>query len=264
MKKYWTYFTVAFNDWMAYRMDVFLGMTFNIIFFAVSFAIWTSVYREGGLSQIGGFSLVDTITYYFLGSIIWRFDASTETILGDMIWNGHLTNDIIRPINARIVAILDAMTGVATNVLLFIPVAVVIILFAHNYLQLPTGANLVYFAVSLLLGMVVNLTFFLIIHALTFHFGDQEASMDLLDFITKFLAGATVPLIFLPSYLHRILEYLPFKYIFNNPINIYLGKMSSIQILDSFLGAVIWSGIFYLIFYLVYKSGLKKYTGTGR
>ncbi len=264
MKKYQTYFRTTLREYFVYKADVFLGMIFNIIFFAVSFAIWASVYREGNISQIAGFSLVDTITYYFITSIIWRFDASEETFLGDMIWNGYLTNDLIRPINARIMSILDAFSGVLVNVLLFIPIGLAIILVAHKYLTLPTSANLLYFIISLLLGMVVNLAFFLIVHALTFHYGDQEASFDLLDFITKFLAGATVPLMFLPGKLRIVLEYLPFKYIFNDPINIYLGKMDVRQIYYSFAGAIIWSVAFYVIFYKVYKSGFKKYTGIGR
>lgn len=264
MTKYWTYFTVVFKDWFAYKADVFLGMIFNIIFFGVSFAIWTAVYREGGISQIGSFTLVNTITYYFITSIIFRFDASDQAFLGDLIWSGDLTNDLVRPYNARIISILDSLVGVLMNVLFFLPVAAIILLFAHSYIQLPTGANFIYFIIAICFGMLVNLSFFLIIHALTFHYGDQEASLDLLMYVVQFLAGATIPLAFFSGKFLAFLNLLPFKYIFYNPIAIYLGKMSVHDIVLSYLGALIWSGIFYAIFYLVFKSGLKKYTGIGR
>lgn len=264
MKKYWTYFIVAIKYFYAYKADISIGMFFNIIYFGVSFAVWTAVFREGGISDIGSFNLAETITYYFLVAIVFRFDVVDEIILGYMVWSGDFTNDLIRPYNTKVAYFLDAVSAVITNFSLFIPVIIVMIIFARSYIQLPTLANLIYFIVALILGFFVNAFFNLIVQALTFHYGDQDANVGLIDFIVKFLAGATIPLAFLPERILGVVNILPFKYIFYNPIAIYLGKMSTIQIWQSFAGAVVWALIFYFIFRLVFNRGLYKYTGVGR
>jgi ABC-2 type transport system permease protein len=264
MKKYWTYFIIELKVFFSYKADVFLGMLFNLIYFGVSFAVWTAVYREGGVSEIGSFALNDTITYYFLTAIIFRFDTVDEIFLGEMVWNGDFTNDLIRPYSTRLIHFIDGLSGVFVNFSLFIPVVLLIIMWAHQYLELPTATNLVYFIIALLLGFFVNTMFNLLIQSLTFHFGDQDANITLLDFLVKFLAGATIPLAFLPNKIMWLVNLLPFKYIFYNPIAIYLGKMNPTEIWQSFVGAVVWSLLFYLIFRVVFNTGLRKYTGIGR
>jgi len=264
MKKYWTYLKIELKVFFSYKADVFLGTFFNLIYFAVSFAVWTAVYREGGISDIGSFSLRDTITFFFLIAIIFRFDTVDEIFLGEMIWNGDFTNDIIRPYSTKLVHFIDGVSGVVTNFSLFIPVALILVLGSHQYLEAPTIVNLVYFIVALILGFLVSTIFNLLIQSLTFHYGDQVANISLLDYITKFLAGATIPLAFLPNKMMWLVNILPFKYIYYNPIAIYLGKMNPTEIWQSFLGAIIWSIIFYFIFKVVFNTGLKKYTGVGR
>ena len=135
---------------------------------------------------------------------------------------------------------------------------------ARNYIVIPDAINIFYFLISVFLAFFLAIAFNLIFHALTFRFGDQDASIELFNYIALFLAGAFFPLAFLPQNAFHIFSLLPFKNTFFVPIEIFLGKIPPSQIYLSWVETIIWTVIFYVIFKLIYKNGLKHYTGTGR
>jgi ABC-2 type transport system permease protein len=104
----------------------------------------------------------------------------------------------------------------------------------------------------------------MIFHAMTFHYGDRRSLIELIDFVSGFLAGSMFPLAFLSSDIKNIFTILPFKYLFFTPIEIYLGKLNQQEIISSWLAILAWGIIFYFIFKVVYSTGLIKYEGTGR
>jgi ABC-type uncharacterized transport system permease subunit len=57
---------------------------------------------------------------------------------------------------------------------------------------------------------------------------------------------------------------LPFKLLFFVPIEIFLGKVTTHQMLLYWSEIMIWIAIFYLIFSFVYRKGVKLYSGTGK
>lgn len=264
MLKYWTYLTITFKQSLVYKADYFFTIVFNIVFFIIYYSIWTIIYKSQGLTNILDYTLANTITYYFVTTFLYRLDITDELFIGEFIWNGLFTNDIIRPINAKIVYLLDAFSQVLVKVVLFVPIGAIIFIFAHKYVQFPNTQYFVLFLISAILGMFLNTSFFLIINSLTFHVGDQAANIDLADYITKFLAGASFPLIFLPEKIYWLFNALPFKYIFYIPAEIFLGKLSTQQIYLSYLTTVLWTTLFYFIFSIIYRKGLFKYTGIGK
>ncbi|MFA7253341.1 MAG: ABC-2 family transporter protein [Patescibacteria group bacterium] len=264
MSKYLAYFKSSFHTASAYKVDFFLGMATELVFFFIFFTLWKTVYDTTGVNQISGYTLKDTITYYFVSSIIFKLDVSSSVYLGWQIWSGYLSNDLIRPWSVTIVSILDSIAENALSILIFSPLIIVMIIMAGGFVQVPGLVTLIYFIISLIIGFLINLSFQLIFNALTFKFGDQEAVISLVTQISQIVAGGVFPLVFLPGKLSEIFQLLPFKHIFFTPATVFLGKLSGPELYIQWTQGICWAAIFFGIYYFIYRQGLKLYSGTGR
>jgi ABC-2 type transport system permease protein len=263
MTKYWTYLGVSFKAFFTYKADFALSICFNMIFFFIFLFVWKSVYGANSSGTIANYTLSGVITYYLITSLIYRTDLIDSIYLGQVIWNGDFTNDLIKPWNAYLVDIIATISDVMISLIIYTPFFTIMIIAAHDYIIFPSLIYLGYFIITLLLAFIMNLWINYILHALTFYWGDQEPNIGLINYIIAFFAGGYFPLAFLPAGLAWF-KYLPFRFLFDVPANIFLQKLSLMQILSSWGQMLIWIVVFYLIFLLLYKNGLKRYTGTGR
>lgn len=263
MTKYWTYLGVCFKAFFTYKADFALSICFNMIFFFIFLFVWKSVYSSNNGASIASYTLTSTVTYYLITSLIYRTDLGDSVFMGQEIWNGDFTNTLIKPWSAVWSEIISTISDVSISLIMYTPFFIVMIIAAHEYIMFPGLIYLGYFIITLILGFIMNLWINYALHALTFYWGDQEPNIGLVNFIISFFAGGYFPLAFLPATLAWF-KYLPFRFLFDVPANIYLQKLNFMQILSSWGQLLIWIVVFYLIFYVIYKNGLKRYTGTGR
>lgn len=264
MKKYLEYLRISLITSFAYKADFTFYMAINMVFFYISIALWGAVYHSTSNGVIDNYTLSNTITYFLITAILWRLDLTNSLFLGEDIWGGYFSNDLIKPWNVVFTHFVYTLSDLMIGLLTFTPFFIIMAITAHKMVSWPSGINLIYFLITTILGLAMNFMFNLILHSITFHFGDQEAQIGLVNYITSFLAGGVFPIIFIPGILRTIFLALPFKFLFFVPAEIYLGKMSASQIYLGWLQLAIWIVIFYAIYRFVYSSGLKKYSGTGR
>lgn len=262
--KYWAYFWTSFRSTSTYKVDFIIYIFANMIFFFIFFAVWKSIYLGSGVTEISNYTLTQTITYYLITSSIFRFDPTAFMYLNEDIWIGTYTNDLIKPWNAVWVDIVYTLNQLFFNVLLYIPFVAVIVVIASEYLILATPLNMIFTLITVIIGVFLAISFYLIIHALCLHIGDQDANISLSSYIISFLAGGFLPLSFLPGKIQSVVQVLPFRFLFDVPANIYLGKLTTLQVYSSWGQMLLWMALFFIIFYFIYKTGIKKYTGTGR
>ncbi len=264
MKKYLSYFYVSFREFFTYKADYLVGIIFSLIYFFIYFSLWKAVFASNGQTDIGNYTLANTITYYFVISFIFRLDVTDFIYLSNEIWNGTFTNGLVKPWNAVYCYLLIALSQVAIEILLYIPFAIFIFIFAASYIILPTLTMALCFIVTILLGIFLSFAINFCLHALTFRLGDQEGNINLVSFIISFLAGSIFPLTFLPGALKTFFMALPFRYLFDFPANVFMNKVPLNEVLIGWVQILGWGILFWLIFAIIYKKGLKIYSGTGR
>lgn len=265
VNKYLMYLKTSFKVNTAYYGNYFIIVVFDLVYFFVFYSLWTTVYKSNSISEIAGYSLASTITYYFISEIIFKFtDVLGSVYLNWQVWSGYFTNDLVKPWNVLALNYIDAFSEKVLNFAVALPTFLVMFLVAKEYIILPSGQNTLFVIVTVLLSFVMSIAFNLCLHVLVFKFGDQDSNIDLANFIAWFLAGAFFPLAFLPQKIQFIFDLLPFKYIFNVPANVFLGRLSVREVLTSWLMIILWIGIFVLIYKTIYKKTIKYYSGTGR
>jgi ABC-type uncharacterized transport system permease subunit len=234
-----------------------------MVFFIIFFLVWKSVYATAGTAEIASYSLKSTVTYYLITSFIYRIEVTDSLYLGEDIWNGFFTNMLVRPWNVIASYLLSTAADVLLSLIIFAPFLALIVIFAHDYLLITSVANIVFFVITIIIGFAMNLLINLIIQSLTFYFGDQRANKGLANWIISMIGGGLFPLAFLPAALKWI-NVLPARFLFDFPSRVFLGKFTITELFSSWAQMIIWILILYFIFYLVYRGGLKRYTGVGR
>ena len=76
--------------------------------------------------------------------------------------------------------------------------------------------------------------------------------------IILILSGSVIPIWFLPEKIRTIIGFLPFQYIYQTPLGIYIGKYSLSEALTSMLIQAIWVFVLFIILFFVWKNTRKR------
>jgi ABC-2 type transport system permease protein len=220
------------------------------------------VYRGGGV--IGNFNLSSMITYYFIITVLNRILAHPAFWVADMVERGELSTFLVKPFPFLGYVFIHSLTRRVVNLVISVPVLMVALLLLRQYLILPPNlitvilfgfscvlAVAIYFLLGLLLGLVSLWT--LEIGSIIYFYYEALG----------FLGGAMLPLSFFPSSVSGILIFLPFKYLYYFPAQLYLGNISLPQIFSGLLVGTVWIVILYLAIALVFNYGLRRYSSFG-
>ena len=262
-KKYITIFKISWSRALVYRFNFLLGRLRNIIVLLLLYYVWTSLTYKTGV--FAGYTDIELITYVFginiLRSII--FGTQTREIAGE-IDSGELSKYLVMPVNyfwfsfcrelaQRLINLISAIL----EVLIF-----VFILKAKIALQVDFKI-LLFFSVSVVLAVFVYFIFSFLISLIAFWSREAMGPRFLYEWLLEFSSGAYFPLDILTIGVYQALSYLPFIFMIFFPISIYLGRFSSIQILQGIVWQIAWIIIGAILCKIAWEKGLKKYSGEG-
>lgn len=161
---------------------------------------------------------------------IWFYDSS----IFESIESGHVSYDLVRPMdlysrwftttsaNRIAMACLRCMPILLLGFVLPAPFRLVL---PSSFLQL--GA----FVVSLLLSMMVVVSFSMLIYISAFFTINSRGVRIVAAVVGDFLAGGTVPIPFFPDNFRRVVELSPFGSMQNMPLLIFGGHFTGTEML---------------------------------
>lgn len=260
MKFYIRILINSFHQNFAYKFNVItqlLGLLFNL---TIQITIWIALYQGQKLTvtNSGNISINEVLTYIALSTLLGALiNNNVISMLDEKIKTGLIAMDLIKPFNLWTI-FLSTVIGENLFKLLFQCVPVIIVvglavdisypppLYALVFIIALINAFLIYFLLCFLLGLT-GFWYFTIWHL-----------EQLLTDLVKLFAGAWIPLWFFPDYLNSLSNFLPFKYIYYVPINIYLQKLSLGNALGALLLQCLWLIILMAGSYIIWKKGIKK------
>lgn len=78
------------------------------------------------------------------------------------------------------------------------------------------------------------------------------------------LGGIAMPLTFYPDLLAKISYALPISYFIYFPVVALQGKLSWVEMVRVIMIQLVWVGLLYGIFRVMWKHGIKKFTAIGQ
>ncbi len=226
-------------------------------------AVWTSIANQNG--DVNGFTANDFITYYM---VLLICDQVTSNIVihtfGYKIQDGTLSGELIRPIHPMLTnALVNNIAFKVLTILGFIPVWIVLLfLFKPDFSNVALSGILLSIP-AMILGFFVSFLLSATITALAFWTTKIYSIHEFYFALILLFSGQFVPLPLMPKLVQDIAQYLPFQLFIYYPIQLILGKLSTEQIIQGYLSGIIWFGVSILLFNLVWRNGVKRYSAVG-
>lgn len=231
----------------------------------VTIAVWRAVFASRSAQQIGGYTLNEMLVYVILAVFFGMVTrgSGTGTFARD-IYDGSLTKYLVYPLS-----VYSYKLGTYLPRSFFAFVGACLALFGILFLGYwPIELSLT--VISVLAGIIAlflaTLLFFLMlfcVEVIAFWVEHVWALSVILTFSTMLLSGKWIPLDLFPVPLQQLLAYSPFPYIVFFPLNVFMGRVPSAEILPGMAILMLWIGIIFCIGQLLYRRGLRSYTGVG-
>lgn len=241
---------------LQYRASVLASAGVTLLWILLLTKVWSSAYQ--GRAVVAGFTLDTTVVYLTLANLqATVIDSPLSYIIANRVRSGEVIFDVGRPLGypGQMLALQAGQSIVQIGVMLLVaPLAGLI-----GGLAAPAGptAGLLYL-VALLLGWALSALLALLVGLSAFWTVDNAGLATLFRFVAAFLAGASVPLAFLPGPLRMVAEALPFRFIVYEPAAVYVGQITGRAALTGCALALVWIALLAGLVALVWRRAYRR------
>ncbi|MFI6816710.1 ABC transporter permease [Nonomuraea sp. NPDC050328] len=212
---------VGFRMALAYRSSLVMTVIALIAQVFLLRMIWTNVYGGSHL----GFTLEELLAYLTLANLQ---GFATQMVVGRIVaWrvgSGTVFFDLARPVGYLRQMTAFQVGNTAASLLMLLPVIPVVLLVG----SVTAPADLPGYLASLLLGYLIAVELALLVSMISFWTLEIGAVQLLFQLVSRFFAGAMVPLSFFPGFLGVLADVLPFKYLGFVPAGLYVGHLTDL------------------------------------
>lgn len=265
MQKYWTIFSLSWQNEFTYRINFILWRVRNILGFLMVYFLWSGVFLTQ--TQIFGYSQNQILAYIFIALLVRAIVMSAPSAdnIGSEIGNGDLSNYLLKPVGYLKFWFTRDLSSKILNIS-FVTLELTFLYFVFKPdLHLPSLISFISFLISTILATAIY--FYLSSSARFIAFWAPEDTWGLafiLFVLIETLGGGLFPLDVLPVHFYTILQFTPFPYLLYFPVAIFAGKIESSQTVQVLLQSLGWLVGVYLLHLILWKKGLRTYTSAGR
>ena len=264
LKKFLALTRAGLIESLQYRLAMFVMVIGNLLYLTVVYFLWKSIYASAGGGTVNGMTFTDTLIYLVLATALFNFmEMYTVWEIGRNIQTGKIVLDLLKPMSYRSYLFWSySGTFVTQFFATFLPTFIIVALLTHG--AVPIGVNLLWFAVSVVLSVVINFSIDFIVGTVCLYTESIWGINIMKQVIVLLLSGATIPIAFFPEPLKSIVYYLPFQSIYNAPLSLLLdGSPSAGSVLTTLGMQLFWCAAMLVISKAFWKASLRQITVNG-
>lgn len=267
MKKYLSIFRISFAQEFAYRTNFVMWRVRNVIQVLIAYFLWSTVFSAPN-AQIFGYDKSKILTYVF-GIILIRalvFSARSVDVPSE-ISDGTISNYLLKPVAYFRYWFTRDVSSKALNFAFSVFEFIILAIIFKPALFMPISLNLIFlFLISLVIANYLIFIIRFIVTSVTFWvpelgWGGQFLFMVV---ITEFLSGSIFPLDIFPFVWQKIFYFTPFPYLIFFPLQVFLGKIPTVQIFQGIGVSIIWCVVLTYALKSLWQKGLRVYSSEGR
>lgn len=240
-----------------YKFDVYGNILMQSIIMITTAFFWRALFGEKTFGN--GITADSMMTYTVMSSALSvLFTTGVERRIQQSVERGSIATDLIRPVNMFGVFLAEDVGNVTA---LLVQNLLPILLLGSLLIKVPAIVSLSaipVFAASLFLSMTINWLIAAIFGMWAFTAISMDALFQVKKHLIRLLSGSIIPIWFFPKQLANMLKLLPFVYIYQLPLDIYIGSAANEEICRRMLIQLVWVLILAVIFFLYSKKVLKK------
>lgn len=263
--KYWFSFLMGMQSAMEYRANFFLSIFAAIIPIFIQTFLWIAVYENSSGSVLFGYSFAQIIQYTVIAQLVSRFVRTDfEYEINEDIKNGGLNKFIIRPIGYFTYRLCCFIGQKVVNLVIMIVLFLLSIFTLKFYLgTIITIEAIIGFSFSLGLSLCLNFVIFFCVSTLCFWLNEIGFIFEAVRIIIITLSGGIFPLNIFGTKAVSVLNYMPFKYTINFPVDVLNAQITGLALIKGLLIQIGWILVILMLANLFWFIGTKKYVAVG-
>ena len=246
-------FKVGFLKLSSYIEASLVNAISALIFIVIQFFVWSSILQNNGAIH---YTFLQMFSYIVFSQFIaYIYPVTIGKQMGNMIQSGEISLALLKPVSLIRQLIYENL-GTSVYRFLFISIPVFLISFLISGLELCHN-NILLFLVSFVLSYVVYIYIDLIFGLLQFYTTSSWGITSLKYAIITLCTGRMIPLSLYPRWAVTILDKLPFRFLYDFPLNVIVGSGSSYG-WNALWSMVIWIIVLAIAFHFLFKLAIRK------
>ena len=250
---------------LTYRFQFFSGIFILLIPFVIKLSLWKLAFMPDDTKEIAGYTFNELLVYTIFSMIFSYLNITYfQYNIAFEIKDGSLSRYLVKPVNHMLYWISMLIGDKFINV---IYVLVFIILAGGIYGNNMDGyiavCNIPFTIVTIILSLILNFLIYYVISLSAFWFLEISYFFSAITFIISILSGELMPIDVMPTFVTRILLFLPFSYSVYFPTQVIMGELAIKDILFRLIIQIVWITVFVLFGRLVWNMGVRKYESVG-
>lgn len=250
MRAFYAFMLQGFRQQAAYKIEGWMGMASSLIWFVLYAGIWTALLR--GDAEALQRQMIYVIAARFLAEL--NFLPTWE--LAYKFRQGDVGLELIKPVALPVRILADFLGRSCFRLLRALPVFTLI--WWSMDLPAPSPLTLLVFVVTGLTGWVILASMKMALNLValwTVQFNEAE---ELFDLASSLLAGAFIPLYYLPGWVAAIAKYLPFAGIYFVPSATLAGNLAGADLAQAMVLQVFWALVGVGVLAAMWNAGSRK------
>lgn len=257
MRLFWELVKVAFQQQLTYRAATLAGLATNVFFGLLRVAVLVALY--GARHEVAGLSMRDAITFTGLSqaiiaylSIFGWYDVMRS------VSDGDVAADLLKPMDyftfwlAR-----DVGRAAATFVLRGLTImAFYALVFDLTVPHRPE--QWLALAVALVLGLLVSFSYRFLVNLAAFWSPNAVGIGRFAFGLVWTMSGFFMPLRFFPEWFVTLCNLTPFPSMVNTIVEIYLGKLAGVALLEALLVQLFWFLLLAAVSQVALRAGVRR------
>ena len=256
-KAYFYVYKIRIQKALAYKFDVYGNIIWQcIVMFSTAF-FWKALYA--GYDTVKGVAVEDMLIYTIVSSMMsLLFLIDVESRVVNSVKKGTIATDMLKPINLFGIFFFEDL-GYTTSVVFqnVIPILVIGSVFIAVPKPADVGAFLL-FVPCLVMSYLINWLLAASYSTWAFTAINIWPMIEVKRHLVRLLSGSIIPMWFFPEWLANILNCLPFVYIYQLPLDIYIGKYDMKTVLPRIGMQFVWLVLLWLLFLYLQKRVTKR------
>jgi ABC-2 type transport system permease protein len=263
LRIYYRFWQTNWYEQWQYRANLLMYLLYWLVSPVVYLAVWTTIARSQG--SVNGLTANYFVTYYLTLLIADTLTSDiTVHLLAYKIQDGTLSGELLRPVHPILTNTL--VNNIAFKTLVFmvlVPIWLVLVaLFQPDY-STVTIHTILPAIPAIVLGFGINFLLGSTLTCLGFWTTRVFSIVEFYFAFSTLFSGQFVPLQLMPPLIQQLAEYLPFQYFIYFPVSLILGRVPAETMLWKFGLGLVWLGVCYVLFRLIWREGLKRYSSVG-
>jgi ABC-2 type transport system permease protein len=262
LQAYLAVFRVQWQTEIEWRLNVLTQFAGTLLGIVSMYYLWTEVFS--GRAALMGYTQPEIITYFAVAGYLAMGTFFYLPVFAD-IRDGELSAYLVRPMSYLGYVWSQTMARSVFAFLLGLPImAGLFILLRDNVFIVSNPLNYAVFFVTAFGALNILFMFNMIIACLEFKYLYSDMVVWMSEMVVFLAAGHMIPLVFLPGPFRVVAELLPFKYVGMFPVNAFMGRLNWAEIATGLTMQLLWVGVFYVLFRLAWRWGIKRYEAFGK